>query len=185
VYKFYICKILFFWRNQKNSDREKVIIITIKEEAVISKETTENYQFDKTVFFALATPLLLVACFLVLHLSEIFLIPSLISFILISVFILTLYPIYKISLLNVNKQKRNLIELRKLILVDYKTCKLCGKQLSIKEFYDTNKKVDILKMSKIWNSNFYGLLCCACFENTPSKFWIKLKTIKKLKNYLL
>ena len=72
-----------------------------------------------------------------------------------------------------------------MIIVDFKTCKFCGKQLSIKEFYLTNKNGDLKKLSTIWNNNFYGLLCCNCFENTPSKFWIKFKAIKKLKNYLL
>ena len=72
-----------------------------------------------------------------------------------------------------------------MIIVDYKTCKFCSKQLSIKEFYITNKNTDLQKISTIWNSDFYGLLCCNCFENTPSKFWIKIKAIKKFKNNFL
>jgi hypothetical protein len=79
----------------------------------------------------------------------------------------------------------DLKKLREMIIADYKICKLCGKQLSIKEFYFANKNVELQKISKIWNSEFYGLLCCKCFESTPSKFWIKLKAIRKVKNYFL
>jgi hypothetical protein len=68
-----------------------------------------------------------------------------------------------------------------MIIVDYKTCKFCGKQLSIKDFYNTNKSVALEEISKIWNGDFYGLLCCTCFNNTPNKFWIKNKSFKKAK----
>lgn len=177
--KFYKCYILFFWRNQKNITRKEVITITSSKEIEISRETGENYQFDKIVFFALATPFLLIACFLTLHLTDIFQIQGFLSIILISFYILFLYLIYKISVLKFNKQKENLKKLRDMIICDYKTCRFCGKQLSIKEFYYTNKNVDLQKISKIWNSEFYGLLCCSCFEKTPTKFWIKLKAINR------
>lgn len=176
--KFYKCYILFFWRYQKNITKKEVTIITASEEIEISREASDNYQFDKTVFFALAIPFLLVACFLTLHLTAIFQVQGLLSFILISFYILFLYPIYKICNLKIDKQKKNLEKLRKMIIVDYKTCRFCGKQLSIKEFYFSNKNLDLQKISKIWTSDFYGLLCCTCFSSTPSKFWIKFKAIK-------
>jgi hypothetical protein len=183
--KFNKCYNLFFWRNQKNITFEEVIIITASKEIEILSHSVENYHFDKTIFFALAVPLLLVVSFLTLHLAEIFQLQGLITMILISSYILLLYPICKISISKINKQNRDLMKLREMIIVDYKTCKFCGKQLSIKEFYDTNKKADLQKISIIWNSSFYGLLCCTCFESTPPKFWIKLKEIKKIKNYFL
>ena len=168
---------LFFWRNQKNFTREEGIIITISKKMIISKETSNTFQFDKSVFFAFTILFLVIVCFLTQHLTEIFQIQGL-SIILISFYILVLYPIYKISKSKINTQNRELKKLREMIIVDYKTCKFCGKQLSIKEFYITNKNADLQRISTIWNSNFYGLLCCNCFENTSPKFWIKYKTIK-------
>jgi len=159
---------------------EKVIIITASKEIIISKETHENYQFDKMIFFALTIPFLLIASFLTLHLADIFKIPELLSVIVISSYIILIYPVYKISNLKIDKQNKKLKILKEMITADYKTCKFCSKQLSIKEFYIANKKVDLQKISTIWNSRFYGLLCCNCFENTPTKFWIKSKVIKKL-----
>ena len=170
---------MFFWRNQKNITREEVIIITASKEIAISRNTHENYYFDKTVFFALAIPLLFIASFLTLHLVDIFQLQGLLSVMLISSYILLLIPIYKISILKINKQNVNLIKLREMIIVDYKTCRFCGKQLSIQEFYNSNKNADLQKISTIWNSHFYGLLCCNCFENTPSKFWIKIKQLNR------
>ena len=176
--KFYQCYILFFWRNQRNITRKEVLIITASKKIEISIEASDNYQFDKAVFFALASPLLITSCFLTLHLTDIFQVQGLLPFILISFYILLLYPIYKISILKFDKQKKNLKKLREMITIDYKTCRFCGKQLYIKEFYDSNKNVDLQKIFKIWNSDFYGLLCCTCFASTPSKFWIKFKAIK-------
>ena len=165
-----------------NIAREEVITITASNELEISRETGDNSQFDKIVFFALATPFLLIACFLTLHLIDIFQIQGFLPIIIISFYILFLYLIYKISVLKFNKQKENLKKFREMIKIDYRTCKFCGKQLNIEEFYYTNKNVDLQKMSEFWNNNFYGLLCCTCFKSTPSKFWIKLKAIKKIKN---
>ncbi|MHA1239986.1 MAG: hypothetical protein ACTSQU_04250 [Promethearchaeota archaeon] len=176
--KFYKCHILFFWRNQKNIARIEVIIITVSEEIEISREAFASYQFDKTEFFTLAMPPLFVACFLTLHLTEIYQVQGLLSVMLISFYFLFIYLIYTISNLIIDKQNKNLKKLGEMIIVDYKTCRFCGKQLSIKEFYDSNKNVDLQKISKIWNYDFYGLLCCNCFANTPSKFWIKFKAIK-------
>jgi len=174
---------LFFWRIQTDISKKEVVIIMASEEAIISKGTSDEFKFDKTIFCALANPLLFVACFVTLHLTEIFQIQGL-SFILISSYILILYAIYKISKIKIIAQNRNLKKLKELINVDYNTCKFCGKQLSIKEFYNANKIADLQKISDIWNSNFYGLLCCKCFENTPSKFWMKFKSTKKLKNLI-
>ncbi len=176
--KFYKYHILFFWRNQKDITRKEVIIITASEEIEISRKAFASYQFDKTVFFTLAIPPLLVACFLTLHLTDIFQVQGLLSFMLISFYSLFLYLIYTISNLIIDKRNKNLKKLREMIIVDYKTCRFCGKQLSIKEFYYSNKNEDLLKLSKIWKDDFYGLLCCNCFANTPSKFWIKFKAIK-------
>ena len=162
-----------------NIAREEVVTITASNELEISRETGDNSQFDKIVFFALATPFLLIACFLTLHLIDIFQIQGFLPIIIISFYILFFYLIYKISVLKFNKQKENLKKLRDMIICDYKTCRFCGKQLSIKEFYYTNKNVDLQKISKIWNSEFYGLLCCSCFEKTSTKFWIKLKAINR------
>ena len=162
-----------------NITREEIDTITASNELEISRETGENYQFDKIVFFALATPFLLIACFLTLHLTDIFQIQEFLSVILISFYFLFLYPIYKISNLKINKLNKNLIKLREMIIVEYKICKFCDKQLNITEFYYTNKNLDLQEISKIWNNEFYGLLCCSCFEKTPIKFWIKLKTISK------
>ena len=170
---------MFFWRNQRNITREEVILITVQKEIAISKKAHENYQFDKTVFFALAGPLLFIASFLTLHLADIFQIQGLLTVILTSSYILLLIPIYKISILKINKQNKNFTRLKEMIIVDYKTCRFCGKQLSIKEFYNTNKNADLQKISTIWNSDFYGLMCCNCFENTPSKFWIKIKQLNR------
>ena len=168
---------MFFWRNQKNITKKEVIIITASNEVSISKWTSDEFKFDKTIFIALANPFLFVACFVTLHLTDIFQIQGL-SFILIPSYILILYAIYKISNIKIIAQNRNLKKLKELITVDYETCKFCGKQLSIKEFYNANKKVDLQKISDIWNNDFYGLLCCKCYENSPSKFWIKFKAIK-------
>jgi len=176
--KFYKCHILLFWRNQKNITRKEVIIITASEEIEISREAFSSYQFDKIEFFTLAMPPLIVACFLTLHLTDIYQVQGLLSVMLISFYFLFLYLIYTISNLIIDKQNKNLKKLGEMIIVDYKTCRFCGKQLSIKDFYDSNKNVDLQKISEIWNYDFYGLLCCNCFVNTPSKFWIKFKAIK-------
>lgn len=162
----------------KNITRKEVLIITTSKEIENSIEGSDNYQFDKAVFFLLASPLLFVSCFLTLHLTDIFQIQGLLPFILISFYILFLFLIYMISNLIIDKQKKNLKMLREMIYVDYRTCRFCGKQLFIKEFYYSNKNIDIQEISKIWNNDCYGLLCCTCFTSTPSKFWIKIKAIK-------
>ena len=123
---------MFFWRNQKNITREEVIIITVSKEIAISKKTQENFQFDKLVFFSLAITLLFIASFLTLHLADVFKIQGPLSVILISSYVLLLILIYKITNLKIKKQNKNLIKLREMIIVDYKTCRVCGKQLSIK-----------------------------------------------------
>ncbi|MHA2269830.1 MAG: hypothetical protein ACXAB8_18705, partial [Promethearchaeota archaeon] len=152
-----------------------MIVVTTSKEIEILRNSTVNYQFDRIVFIGLASPLLLVLSFVTIHLVDVFQIYSFFSILLITFYMLLLIPIYKISKSKINKQNRDLENLREMIIVDYKTCKFCGKQLTVKEFYNYNKNEDLQKLSKIWNSEFYGLLCCKCFENTPSNFWIKFK----------
>jgi hypothetical protein len=77
--------------------------------------------------------------------------------------------------------KKNIIKLNKLkkkVIYDYTDCKLCGKPISIEDFYESNKKLEIQKLINIWNNDFFGLLCCGCFEKTPLNFWIKIKKKK-------
>ena len=133
---------------------------------------------EKIIFVLLSTPLLIIICFLTIHLIDIFQIPGFLNIILISSYFIILVPIYKISSLVNVKHKKNIIELKKMIFSEYKKCKFCGKQLYIKDFYTSNKKLEIQKIVEIWNNDFYGILCCTCFEKTPSNFWIKIKSYK-------
>lgn len=68
--------------------------------------------------------------------------------------------------------------LRELMISDYKGCEFCGKPLSIKDFYYSNKKLSLQELVSLWNNTFYGLLCCECFQNTSDNFWIKIKHSK-------
>lgn len=133
---------------------------------------------EKIIFVLLSTPLLITICFLTIHLIDIFQISGLLNIILICIYILILFIIYKITSLVIIKHKKNIIKLKKMILSEYKKCKFCGKQLHIKDFYISNKKLEIQKIVEIWNNDFYGILCCTCFEKTPSNFWIKIKSYK-------
>jgi hypothetical protein len=131
---------------------------------------------EKTIFVLLSAPFLIVICFLTIHLIDIFQLPGLLNIILICVYIIILYPIYKISSLVIIKQKKNILKLKKMISSEYKECKFCGKQINIKDFYTSNKKLKTQKIVEIWNNDFYGILCCTCFVKTPSNFWIKIKS---------
>ncbi|MFW9824984.1 MAG: hypothetical protein ACFFE4_18735 [Candidatus Thorarchaeota archaeon] len=142
------------------------------------KEIHEKSLSDKKIFVLLSAPFLILACFLTLHLFEIFEIPEHLSFICIGIYLFILFSIYKCFSIAIKKQEIKLTNLLQLVIYNYKNCKFCGKPLTIREFYYTNKKLKIQKIADIWNNDFYGLLCCGCFQKTPQKFWIKTKRKK-------
>ncbi|MHA2390668.1 MAG: hypothetical protein ACXAEX_01760 [Promethearchaeota archaeon] len=139
------------------------------------KDIHEKSQSDKKIFVLLSIPFLIVGCFLTLHLIDIFELPEYLSVICIGVYLFIILSFYKSFSLAIKKQEIKLTSLLNLVIYNYKNCKFCGRQLSIKEFFYKNKKLKIQKIVDIWNNDFYGLLCCGCFQKTAQKFWIKNK----------